>query len=230
MITKYYLNARLFPSILTSIPVVVLANSFLINNKEHLMPLSDIFQILINFGISAALVFLMIQINRIISKEVFQRMYFQDELKMPTVNQLMIDDTTLDQTIKTEVRSRIEQYYGIKLLEHSLEKEEEVRARKLIATGLSQVRNDLRDNAMLLQHNIEYGFCRNFIGGSLLAFLFSLFIIFYSVTIANSPLQYTGVILALIYLLVVILSKHLMNYYGKAYAKIFFEQFLSLKK
>ncbi len=230
MITKYYLNARLFPTLLTCVPLLVLANFFLINNASQLVPLSMLFQVLINIGISGALVFLMVQINRLLAKEIFQRIYFQDELKMPTVNQLMGHDLTLEESIKSTIRGRIQQYYSIVLLEYENERDEELRARKLIATCLSQARNDLRDNSLLLQHNIEYGFIRNLIGGSLLAFIFSIGTVFYSITIESRPLQFTGVILALIYLIILLASRSLINYYGKAYAKIFFEQFLFLKK
>lgn len=230
MITKYYLNARLFPSILTCVPLLVIANNFIINNANQLLPLSSIFQILINIGISGALIFLMVQVNRLLAKEIFQKIYFQDELKMPTVNQLMAHDLTLEESIKSTIRERIYQYYNITLVEHELEKTEEARARKILATALSQCRNDLRDNSLLLQHNIEYGFVRNFIGGSLLAFLFSIATIFYSVAIESKALQFTGVFLSLAYLIVLLCSKSLINYYGKTYAKIFFEQFLSIKK
>ncbi|MBL7909804.1 MAG: hypothetical protein JNJ41_01960 [Bacteroidia bacterium] len=230
MITKYYLNARLFPTLLTCIPLLVLTNFFLLNNANSLIPLSSIFQILINIGISGALIFLMVQINRLLAKEVFQRIYFHDELKMPTVNQLMGYDLTLEESIKNTIRERIQQYYNINLLDFDAEKVDELRARKLIASCLSLGRNDLRDNRLLLQHNIEYGFMRNLIGGSLLAFIFSIGTIFYSVAIENRALQFTAVLLALIYLIILLSSKSLINYYGKTYAKIFFEQFLSLKK
>lgn len=229
MITKYYITARLFPSLLTSIPLLVLTNSFLITNAAQLLPLNAVSKILLSIGISSALLFLMVQINRVVAKEIFQKLYFQDELKMPTVNQLMAHDLTIEESIKNIIRQRMQQYYSITFLEYSMEKSDELRARKLIATCVSQARNDLRSNGLLLQHNIEYGFIRNLIGGSLLAFIFSIGTILYSVEIKNSALQFTGIFLAMIYLLIILLSKSLINYYGKIYSKIFFEQFLSLK-
>jgi hypothetical protein len=105
---------------------------------------------------------------------------------------------------------------------------EEPRARKLIATTVSQIRNVLRDNTLLLQHNIEYGFFRNLIGGSFLAFVISLIILFSSQFTDDIPTRNLGLILTIIYFLPIILSKVIIDRYGKYYAKILYEQFLTI--
>ena len=51
--------------------------------------------------------------------------------------------------------------------------------RKQIINAVAQIRNNTRGNVLLLQHNIEFGFMRNLIGSSLLAFLISGFSIYY---------------------------------------------------
>ena len=101
-------------------------------------------------------------------------------------------------------------------------------ARKLIATAVSQIRNALRGNSLLLQHNIEYGFWRNLIGGSLIALFFSTIIILYGY-IQDLPDQITvGLICFVVFLIPVMLSKLIIRYYGRYYTKILYEQFLSL--
>ena len=70
---QYFIRARLFPTILTAIPLIIFINYVL--NKELYPSLNQIYSILptlTGFGISEAIIFLSIQINRIISKELFQ--------------------------------------------------------------------------------------------------------------------------------------------------------------
>ncbi|HRN46115.1 MAG TPA: hypothetical protein PLH20_15310, partial [Flavobacterium sp.] len=93
---------------------------------------------------------------------------------------------------------------------------------------VSQIRNVLRDNSLLLQHNIEYGFFRNLIGGSFLAFLISIVILISSYCSGDIPTRNLGLILTIIYFLPIILSKFIIDRYGKYYAKILYEQFLTI--
>jgi len=226
---KYYLKARFYPALLTSLPILVLTNGVLITNKDSFVQLNTMTTVLVNAGVLSALAFLLVQINRVISKEIFQRLYFQDELKMPTVDFLLSTSVFFDHTIKNTIREKIVKRYSVTLLGYDEEKNDEPRARKLIATAISQIRNELRENKILLQHNIEYGFARNLLGGSLIAFMISVISVCYSVHIENTALQFTGVVLALLYLFPLLMSKAIINYYGRIYAKILFEQFLSLQ-
>ena len=108
------------------------------------------------------------------------------------------------------------------------ESADEPRARKLIASTVSQIRNVLRDNSLLLQHNIEYGFFRNLIGGSFLAFVISIIILISSHYTGDIATMNLGWILTLIYFLPILLSKIIIDRYGKYYAKILYEQFLTI--
>src|SRR5690606_34652102 len=129
---------------------------------------------------SGAIIFLLVQINRFLSKELFQKLFFKDEINMPTTNFLLKSNNELEKSIKLKIEDKIKTKFDITLLSSIEESAEETRARKLIAITVSQIRNVLRDNSLLLQHNIEYGFFRNLIGGSFLAFVISLIILFTS--------------------------------------------------
>ena len=174
---SYYLKARLFPTVLTSIPALIIFNKFIAviyhdkldNIYAGLPTITDVI-------FSGAIIFLLVQINRFLSKELFQRLYFKDEIKMPTTNLLLKSNNELEPSIKQKLEDKIKNKFEISLLPLNEEIADETRARKLIVTTVSQIRNLLRDNSMLLQHNIEYGFFRNLIGGSFLAFIISLII------------------------------------------------------
>lgn len=228
-INSYYLKARLFPTALTSIPAIILYNKFVaVLYHDRLENIYAALPTITDVIFSGAIIFLLVQINRFLSKEIFQRVYFKDEINMPTTNLLLKSNNELEKSIKQKIEDKIKTKFDITLLSSIEESAEEPRARKLIATTVSQIRNVLRDNTLLLQHNIEYGFFRNLIGGSFLAFLISLIILFSSHFSGDIPTRNFGVILTIIYFIPIILSKVIIDRYGKYYAKILYEQFLTI--
>ncbi len=226
----YFLRARLFPALLTSIPILIYTNNILaVKYANVLTNVYSILPAITHLGLSAAIVFLLVQINRFVAKEVFQRLYFKDELYMPSTSYLLKKSSFYPLQIKNNIRSKIKDKFQINLVEAEYETIDENNARKMIAMAVSQIRNSLRDNSMLLQHNIEYGFWRNLIGGSLVALIISI-VIFISGSTQHLPDQQTvGLICSIIYFLPVIFSAVIIKHYGKYYAKILYEQFLSLE-
>jgi len=225
----YYFKARLFPTVLTSIPAIILYNRF-VSSLYH-EKLENIFSVLptiTDIILSSAIVFLLVQVNRFLSKEIFQKLYFKDEINMPTTNLLLKSNTELEASIKQKIEDKIKNKFGIILLSGTDESADVLRARKLIATAVSQIRNVLRDNSLLLQHNIEYGFFRNLIGGSFLAFVISVIILIHSYCSCDLTTRNLGWILAIAYFLPILFSKLSIDRYGKYYAKILYEQFLTI--
>ena len=225
---QYFIRARLFPTILTAIPLIIFINYVL--NKELYPSLNQIYSILptlTGFGISAAIIFLSIQINRIISKELFQRIYFQEEIEMPTTKFLLWTNDKIDKESKIKIRKKINEKFKIKLKNETDENSNLNESKKQIAFAVSQIRNYLRGNILLFQHNVEYGFIRNLIGGSLIATIISLGIFIYSFISDDSTLKITSIILLSIYTIPILLSKFILNKFGNYYAKTLYEQFLT---
>nr|WP_314546539.1 hypothetical protein [uncultured Empedobacter sp.] len=225
---QYFIRARLFPTILTAIPLIIFINYVL--NKELYPSLNQIYSILptlTGFGISAAIIFLSIQINRIISKELFQRIYFQEEIEMPTTKFLLWTNDKIDKESKIKIRKKINEKFKIKLKNETDENSNLNESKKQIAFAVSQIRNYLRGNILLFQHNVEYGFIRNLIGGSLIATIISLGIFIYSFISDDSTLKITSIILLSIYIIPILLSKFILNKFGNYYAKTLYEQFLT---
>jgi hypothetical protein len=226
---SYYLKARLFPTVLTSIPTIIIYNKFVaVIYREKLENLYTALPIITDVIFSGAIIFLLVQINRFLSKEIFQRLYLEDEINMPTTNLLLKSNNELETSIKQKIEDKIKTKFDITLLSSNEEIADVARARKLIGTTVSQIRNVLRENSLLLQHNIEYGFFRNLIGGSFLAFVISLIILFSSHCAGDISTRNLGIILTSIYFMPIILSKVIIDRYGKYYAKILYEQFLTI--
>lgn len=229
ILNSYYFKARLFPTVLTSIPAIVLYNRFVSNiYHDKLQNIYAGLPTITDVILSGAIVFLLVQINRFLSKEIFQQLYFKDEINMPTTDYLLKSNNQLETSIKEKIEEKIKNNFEINLLSITEEIADETRARKLIATIVSQIRNKLRDNSLLLQHNIEYGFFRNLIGGSFLAFIISLIIVACAQFNEDISTRNLGSILCCIYFLPILISKLIINKYGKYYAKILYEQFLTI--
>lgn len=228
-INNYYFKARLFSTVLTAIPTIILYNKFVTNlYHDKLENIYSGLPTITDVIFSGAIIFLLVQINRLLSKEIFQRLYFKDEINMPTTNFLLKSNSELEVSIKQKIEDKIKNKFDIHLLPLIEETIDEQRARKLISTTVSQIRNLLRDNTLLLQHNIEYGFFRNLIGGSFVAFIISLIIVVLAYYKADMTTINLGWILTCIYFIPILLSKFILNRYGKYYAKILFEQFLTI--
>ncbi len=225
----YFYRARLFPALITSIPMLIFVNKILtVKYSDAFSNIYDVLPFIAHFGLSAAIIFLCVQINRLVAKEIFQRLYYREELFMPTTNHILLSNNFYDSAIKTKIREKIQNKFDIALPDIQEEQGDTDRARKVIAAAVSQIRIALKGNSMLLQHNIEYGFWRNLIGGCVLAIAFSLLTYFFAKQNGWDGIKTIGIICFVIYLMPVLLSKYIIKRFGLYYSKILYEQFLSL--
>lgn len=225
----YYFRARLLPTGLTCIPLFILIHSVILKNYgSTLTPILSVLPLLSSMGISFAFVFILTQINRVFSKEIFQRFYFKDEIEMPTTNYLMWADSYYEASTKEKLRTKIQAIYDIVLNSPIDEASDDISSRKKIVIAVSQIRNSLRENTFIFRHNIEYGFFRNLLGGCVIAIVLSIFTVSYAYYHQDQTLLKVGITLAIVYAIPIVFSKKILSVYGNNYAKILFEQFLSM--
>lgn len=224
---RYYLQARMVPALLTIIPSLILFHSFL---GPKLIILFSGIEALTNgtgLSLSIALLFLWIQLSKLTGRIIFQRLIFQEEINMPTTNFLLHTNHFFTPETKKQIRIKIENCFNLRLYDFRKEQQQELNARKQICLAVSQIREQLRNNKMLLRHGIDYGFFKNLISGSLLACIFCLAGIvlsqeFYSL----NPYSEVFTVLIILYILPVLLSGSIMKHFGHYYGKILYEQFL----
>jgi hypothetical protein len=225
---KYSINARFFPAIITSFPLVILSGFIISDDYIELFKNLKYIKIVGLVSTPVILFYLFAQINRFIAKEYFQKKYFKGELEMPTTMFLLHSNNQLSNEYKESISTKIEQDFNL-TLPTEVEENADIENSKLrISESIGLVRNKVGTGNLLLQHNIEYGFMRNIIGGSPVSFIFSIiniFIFFY--LIESSPAMITNIALAVFYLSFILLSKFIINRYGEIYAKRLFQEYMT---
>jgi hypothetical protein len=167
---EYFLKARLYPAILTSPPLIILINSIFsshigdwVNNAEY----ASIF----GKGIlAAAIVYALVALNRFIAVELFEYAISKDTLHFPTTQLLMPNSAGLSSTMREAIAQKVQNQFSMPL-PTSVSTTDENITRRQIADIVGRIRERTRSHKLLLQHNIEYGFVRNLIGGYLIAAL-----------------------------------------------------------
>lgn len=227
--TQYFIKARLFPTIICAVPLLTL---YYFGFSEKIIEFIDFlkgYKWLSDITISIAIIYFLTQINRFIAKELFQNIFFKDEHNMPTTDYLLHSSTFFAENTKLRIRKKIKDSYDIELLDKQKEDENQLEARKTIVEAVAQIRNSTRDNQLLLQHNIEYGFVRNLIGGSALSLIICIFNLYFFKEVVENSLAFSiSAIFALLYAAPILFSKYLVKKYGRYYAKVLFEQFLKV--
>lgn len=227
---QYDIKARLFPAIINTFSIVILYHFYL--NKI----ISDLLNIVFNFQwagdvtTSAVFVYLFMHIGRFIGKEVYEKIYFKNELYMPTTDFLLHSNSEYSDAYKSQVYQKILKDFNIKLATKKEENNNEKEARKKIIEAVSQIRVKVKDGYLLLQHNIEYGFWRNLIGGATVAFLISLLnlFIFYYIEF-NYTAFVISLFLSIFYLVPLLLSRRIISIMGELYAKRLIQEYMSIK-
>jgi len=230
-LNKYQIQARLFPTVLCSVPVLLFQyyylNTYLADFSGALLKV----RFAGPFTLSLALIYLLMQVNRFIAKEVFEKRQFKSELHMPTTNFLLHADSQYTPGYKKDIYGRIRDDFGIRLATPRQEQDDELSARKKIVEAVSLIRGRTRGRELLLQHNIEYGFARNLIGGSALAFLLSLFDAGFLKYVADAgPAVTISLVLTAIYLVPVVLARPVMQRYGELYAKLLIQEYMQAER
>ena len=225
---EYTTKARVFPTVLTMIPFIVLYIWVLAPMINPILaPVWDYLPVVAGVSIHAVLLYAFMQLNRFLSKAIFQDWLFLGDLHMPTTDMLMPNHASLDAQTRKRYYEQINRDFNIDVKKDLSKLKTENDQRMMLTRLVGQIRPKLKDNAMVQQHNREFGFIRNLVGGSLSAFVISIALVIVAAVAKNNELLYTSIILAVIYLFPIIFSKVLITRFGRNYAYVLFEQYAS---
>ena len=222
LFNEYGRKARLFPALLCVIPFLVLKH-FLIDPHLDLSFTDTLFtKIAGDISLSTVLMYLLAQVNRLVSK-----LIFEDKTKFPTTQMLLSSSPEMSAELRSRIDQRIRNDFKLSLPTSTEEELSIDNAKTRIKEIVHLIINKVGNGTLLLQHNIEYGFARNLIGGSLFAFIvaFSCSIVFSS-AFKNETAFIISAVLSVIYLIPIIFSRIILNHHSKEYARILFREYL----
>lgn len=106
------------------------------------------------------------------SKWLFQYPLFKmDETEMPTTKMLLWENEVISPAYHKVIADKVDATFGIKLPTQEEERTNPNMSKKAIAEAVCHIRQNCRDNEILMQYNIEFGFCRNYVGASVWSIL-----------------------------------------------------------
>lgn len=162
---NYILKARLAPTALAAPPILIFFNAIFDIQVNQWLETSTMILLFGKGTATAALVFLMMQVNRLIGLEIFQRWVSKDELNFPTSRWLVANNTEMSSLMRQNIDEKLQRDFQIGLLPARMGDSNEVRRHNADLVG--RIRLFVGSPPKLLQYNIEYGFFRNLIGASL---------------------------------------------------------------
>lgn len=221
---KYSRIARLYPAVLTALPALLLTNNVISQPLTDLSKGSAVLVSVGHSGLSLAIIYLVVQINRMAGKGL-EAIVFRHELSFPTTKLLMPADTRLSPSYKKSLIEKIRKDFHIDLTGLEQSDNSILRLHEL-RDAIALVRSKMKSGHLVLQHNAEYGFIRNLFGGSFVAFPISVAAIMFALP-PSGTMFYLSLGLAIAYLFVIIIGKFAMKWYGFLYAKILFSEYLS---
>lgn len=231
--TEYEKKARLYPTLLSAtIPGILLLCCIWTIVPQYFTTIPFLYRILSMVGCAgifiAACSFLGREACRRMSKCLFQSWFFkEDETEMPTTDLLIYEKSIFSAQQIDNIRNKIYSDFTISIPS----KEQQVdglELRKTITDVVRQIREKTRSNAILLDYNIRYGFCRNLLGGLSIGILFT-FALIVTVFFNTITFPITPVILALILQLILFMgASSQLKGIAKEYAKQLYNVYLTI--
>ncbi len=146
---------------------------------------------------------------------------------MPTTDYLMHEDGRYSEDYKQLFSDRVHKMFGLNLPTPEEEDADEHASRARIVEVLALVRSRMKGNEALHRHNIEYGAIRNLVGGSVIGTALCLFnITFFHFAVPSQMAITVSTALLVPYSLLIVLSRVLLGFYGRNYAKILFREYM----
>ena len=227
---KYIRVARVYPAVLGILPICILLAMCMDEwFPQYQTTVGNVKWILCLVGgtatVSLAVGYLVRELFRETSKVLFQTFLFKiDEMEMPTTKMLLWQNEAISAAYHKEIAAKAKATFGIKLPTREEEQANPTEAKKTVVDAVSQIRQHTREDLILRQYNMEFGFCRNYLGAGVWSIVFILGLGIANIFHGWLPWWALAVSLILQVLLMVCCIK-LLNIRGWAYAKYLYATF-----
>lgn len=232
---KYIRVARVYPAVLGLFPICTLlamciedwfpCYEALFGNAKNVFWLIGGTSL-----INLALGYLVSELFRETSKWLFQYQLFKkDETEMPTTKLLLWQTSAISSDYHNAIAIKVNEIFGMKLPTREEEKVDLESAKKVIVDVVSQIRQLCRGDKILRQYNIEFGFCRNYLGASVWSICLIVILLCFNVFL--NMLSWWIILLFLIIQIMAMMGFYLLlETRGWAYARYLFATFMAKTK
>lgn len=159
---KYTIKARFLPAAMTILPLLFLSASYLNLNKDII---GNIIVLLIA---SILVIYLLSNLARSLGKKEEERL-LNNWGSFPTTQLLRHLDNKIDEVEKLEIHKNILSKFNMRLPNRHEEELDPIQADKLYNVAITKAREFTRQDTILLNDNIYYGFMRNSLGLKIIA-------------------------------------------------------------
>ena len=232
----YETYARKYPAIVSMVvpafataPIILY---YLPQLQEYCSYIEALIGVFIPIGIVyGAIGYYIRQTFRDISKLLFQLPLFkEDETEMPTTKLLLWSSKKRLSNNKIQiVAAKVQKDFQIRLLNATEEEKDLIEAKKTIVDAVGAIREVTRDNAILLNYNIDFGFCRNYLGGAVCATILLLIAFLLNVFAGAGNWAFT-LVLIFIQILLGLIDFITLKQKGYRYARALFDAYIGEHK
>ncbi len=224
----YSLIARALPAIISLVPFFILYYFFLSIMLGDFLEDLIALKIASNITLPIALFFLLMQINRLVSKGVFEKRIFKSGLNFPTTDILLHHNSNFSPEYTKKIHKRIKADFDITIPNSRSEIKNETLSRKCIKEAVGHIRIKVGKGILLLQHNAEYGFIRNFSGGNVISVIISAInIVVFSVLYPNKTALLISCVVFFLFLILLLFARKMIRSTGSSYAKILIQEYMA---
>ncbi|WP_147276941.1 hypothetical protein [Runella aurantiaca] len=222
--SKYEFFSKIFPTYIACLPLLLLFKS-VSEYAKFLDELNNMGVVFFNVTIYLVISYFFVSVVRGFGK-FLETNFFDSEKSFPTTNFLLYQNDEFSKRYKESIRNKISTDFGIQLLSETDEANDVNEAKNTIKDVVGLIRNKVGKGKLLLNYNIQYGFIRNLIGGSILGFIFSGINL---IVLDNTSILYKITLwLMAFYILLTVAYKPILRFFSKLYAQRLYSEFLSL--
>lgn len=222
--SKYSLEARVFPTVLGLVPLFLLQYLYI----TDLLPIELLALLIVgNITLSLVLLYALSEfVVRLIGK-VLEEKIFDSRKNMPTTRMLLFGDGEYSADFKERIRAKVNSDFGLLLPDAQEESRDEKEARVRIKEVVGLVIKHVGSGSLVLQHNIAYGFARNFWGTSVLGIIFGIPLLVVAYINSDLAVVVLSCILLGIYCIYILFGKKTIVFFGNLYARKLLEEYMS---
>lgn len=218
---EYNIKARVLPSLLCTVPFLVLKHYLL---DPWMLGRTDLNWFTGYLGecvILLVLVYLLTHTNRVASK-----LLFENKKAFPTTMFLLPSSNELSDQYRHSIDDKVRRDFNLSLPNGTDEKNDLEGSKRVIVEIVQLIINKVRNGHLVFKHNVEYGFFRNLAGGSFVAFIISLITFAFGSYFDSLVLQKVTLVTLVTYLALTVFAWLMLKHYSKEYARVLFREYL----